>query len=69
MAVLPNDSWFFSLSFFSTYIWISSLISSVISCLFRSALYSLHVFDFYVFFLIDFVIDFQSHSIVVVKDA
>ena len=56
----------FSLSFVSMYFLISSLISSVISCLFSSALFSLHVFFFYSFFP---AIDFQSHSVVLRKDA
>ena len=51
----------------SMYFLISSLISSVISWLFSSALFSLHVFV--VFTVFSPVIDFQSHSIVVRKDA
>ena len=58
----------FLLSFVSMYFLISSLISSVISWLFSTALFSLHVF---VFFTVLFfpVIDFQSHSILIRKDA
>ena len=57
----------FSLSFVSMYYFISSLISSVISWLFSSALFSPHVFVVFTVFLC--VIDFQSHSVVVRKDA
>ena len=40
----------FLLSFVSRYVLISSLISSVISCLFSNVLFSLHVFVFCTFF-------------------
>ena len=56
-----------SLSFVSIYLLISSSISSVISWLFSSALFILHVFVFFTVFFP--VIDFQSHSVVVRKDA
>ena len=55
------------LLFVFMYFFISSLISSVISCLFSSALFSLHVFVG--FFSLFPVTDFQSHSVVVRKDA
>ena len=54
------------LSFVSMYFFIS-LISSVISWLFNSALFSLHVFVFFTVFFP--VIDLQSQSVVVRKDA
>ena len=57
----------YSLSFVSVYFFISSLISSVISWLFSSALLSLHVFVFLTVFFP--VIDFQSPSVEVRKDA
>ena len=57
----------FSLSFVSMYFFISSLISSVISWLFSSALFSLHAFVFFAGFFP--VIDFQSLRFVVRKDA
>ena len=56
----------FSLSFVSMYFLISSLISSVI-WLFSSALFSPHVFVFFTVFFP--VIDFQSHNVLVRKDA
>ena len=65
---LPSLAWierFFS--FVSMYFFISSLISSVISWLFSSALFNLHVFLFFMVFFP--VIELQSHSAVVRKDA
>ena len=54
------------LSFASTYVFISSLISSMIQWLFSSMLLSLHVFVFFADF---FLVDFQWYSVVVGKDA
>ena len=55
----------FGLSFVSMYVLVFSFISSVISCLFSSILFTLHVFVFLQFLP---VIDFWFHSIVVRKD-
>ena len=55
----------FSLSFVPMY-FLTFFISSVISSLFSSAMFSLHVFMFFSFFP---VIDLQSHSVVVRKEA